>query len=47
MIEFAVETGHENVEIGFQCAQMIERLRVDFVDHARVEVGWVNVLWPD
>lgn len=47
MLEFAVESSHENVQIGLECAQVVESLLVDAVDHARVEVARIDVLWSD
>lgn len=47
MIEFSVESSHENVQIGFQCSQMVECVMIDFVDHACVQIVGIDVLGPD
>jgi hypothetical protein len=44
MIEFAVETRHENVQIGLQRVQVAICLRVDFADHACIEVVRIHGL---
>lgn len=50
MMKFAVEARHENVEVGFQCAQVIEGLLVDFVDDTGIQIGGIHALranWED
>lgn len=42
-----VESRHEDVQIGLQRPQVVERVLVDFPDHGRIEVVGVDVLWPD
>lgn len=42
-----VEPRHEDVQIGLQRPQVVERVLVDFPDHGRVEVVGVDVLGPD
>lgn len=47
MLEFSVESRHENVQIGFQRMQMVDCLLVDFVHHADVEIVRINLLRSD
>ena len=45
--EFAVSFGHHQIQIGFQCTQMIDGRFVNLLHKARVDVGGIDVGWTN
>lgn len=44
VVKLSTESCHENVQISFQCSQMIECVLIDFVHKAWVKACWVHGL---
>lgn len=47
MMKLAIESGHENVQIGLQSAQMVKRVVVDSLHQAWIKIGCVHGLRSD
>lgn len=46
-MESFAESRHEDVQVGVQCAQVVEGVQVDLLQQIRVEAVRVHVFWTN